>query len=196
MAEDAQLLAEEIGERDKSIIFIEWLSYTERESLLSEADIGVSLHPIHIETRYSIRTRILDYIWARLPILSTEGDITSEWIRDFGLGQVVPPHDPKEVEKALVKMLGQSKEAWLENFSTFGDAYKWDHVAAPLRRYCLEGGYAADRENREELLSGGFEKNGSMQLNWARARFILRTQGWGGLIHRTLRYLQRKIAIS
>ena len=194
MAEDAQSLAEEIGEKDKSIIFIEWLSYMDREALLSEADIGVSLHPIHIETRYSIRTRILDYIWARIPILSTAGDIASEWIHDYELGQVVPPHDSEAVEKALVSMLGKPKDSWLGQFEAFGDAYQWEAVAAPLRQYCLEGGYAADRLDREKQVAGEYKSRAAWNLNWARARFIFRSEGWGGLTHRTWRYFQRKIA--
>jgi GT2 family glycosyltransferase/glycosyltransferase involved in cell wall biosynthesis len=193
MAEDAQSLADDIGEREKSIIFIEWLSYADREALLSEADIGVSLHPIHIETRYSIRTRILDYIWARLPILSTEGDITSEWIRDFGLGRVVEPHDAAAVEKALTTMLKRSKDSWKGQFDSFGDANKWEHIAAPLQQYCLEGGYAADRLEREKLTAGVIETRGTPGLNWARARFIYRSEGFGGLTHRTWRYIQRRI---
>ena len=194
MAEDAQSLAEQINEKDKTIIFIEWLSYRKRESLLSEADIGVSLHPIHIETRFSIRTRILDYIWARLPIVSTEGDIASEWIREYGIGQVVPSDDSKSVEQALISILGQSKDAWQENFEAFGDEYTWEHVAAPLRKYCLDGGYAADRMDRELPAAGDFGQGPTWRLNWARARFIYRSEGWGGLSHRTWRYVQRKIA--
>lgn len=194
MAEEAQALAEEIGEFDKSIIFIEWLSYRDREALLSEADAGVSLHPVHIETRFSIRTRILDYIWAGLPIISTEGDITSEWIRKYGLGQVVAEGDASSVERALINILNRSKASWQEKFEAFGDAYCWEKVAAPLKKYCLTGGYAADRMVRGKELAGDRSRGQTWRLNWARARFIYRSEGWQGLSHRTLRYFQRRIA--
>jgi len=194
MAEDAQSLAKNIGEKDKSIIFIEWLSYQEREALLCEADIGVTLHPVHIETRYSIRTRMLDYIWARLPVLTTDGDIASEWIREYELGHVVPPDDTRSVEQALISLLGQSKDSWSRQFEVFGDDFKWEHVAAPLRRYCMEGSYAPDRLDREISVVGGNEPGGGWQLKWARARFVYRSEGWQGLTHRTWRYLQRHIA--
>ena len=39
---------------------------------LTEADAGVSTHHEHIETTYSFRTRILDYLWASLPIVATD----------------------------------------------------------------------------------------------------------------------------
>jgi GT2 family glycosyltransferase len=194
MAEDAQSLAENIGEKDKTIIFFEWLSYQDREALLCEADVGVSLHPVHIETRYSIRTRMLDYIWARLPVVVTDGDITSEWIREYGLGQVVPPQDTRAVEQALISMLDKSKDSWFQKFEAFGDDFQWGEVAAPLRKYCLEGLYAPDRLDRERSTVGKNESGGGWSLNWARVRFIYRSEGWRGLTHRTWRYFQRKIA--
>jgi len=194
MAEDAQTFADNIGEKDKSIIFFEWLSYQEREALLSETDIGVTLHPVHIETRYSIRTRMFDYLWARLPVLTTDGDIASEWIREYELGHVVPPDDTRSVEQALISLLGQSKDSWSRQFEVFGDDFKWEHVAAPLRRYCMEGSYAPDRLDREMSGVGENESGGGWQLKWARARFIYRSEGWQGLTHRTWRYLQRHIA--
>jgi hypothetical protein len=63
MAERAERLAAELGHKDHTIFFLEWTPYDEREGLLCEADVGVTLHPKQIETRYSIRTRVFDYIW-------------------------------------------------------------------------------------------------------------------------------------
>ncbi|MFV2044527.1 MAG: glycosyltransferase family 4 protein, partial [Anaerolineales bacterium] len=102
-------LAEEIGEKDRSILFFEWIPYEDREALLLEADVGTVLHPIHIETRYAIRTRVMDYFWARLPVLITEGDVTGEWVETYGLGRVVPPHDPQAVAEALCELLERPK---------------------------------------------------------------------------------------
>jgi len=137
---------------------------------------------------------MLDYIWARLPVVVTDGDITSEWIREYGLGQVVPPQDTRAVEQALISMLDKSKDSWFQKFEAFGDDFQWGEVAAPLRKYCLEGLYAPDRLVRERSAVGKNESGGGWRLNWARARFIYRFEGWRGLTHRTWRYLQRKIA--
>ena len=41
------------------------MPYDERADYLLDADVGVSTHFPHIETEFSFRTRILDYLWAR-----------------------------------------------------------------------------------------------------------------------------------
>jgi hypothetical protein len=190
MAQKAQNLAAEIGEKDLSIIFIEWVSYQERETLLSEADIGVALHPIHVETRYSIRTRMLDYLWARLPILVTDGDITSEWVRQYNLGVVVPPFDPQAVATGLNRLLDGQKEDFSPAFEPLFKRYRWSRVVEPLKRYCLEGGYAPDRQER----SVQPEPEPTERSNFARAIYIFRTEGPKALLHRAWRHLQWRLS--
>lgn len=50
-----------------------------------EADAGVSTHMSHVETTFSFRTRILDYLWAgRPPMVVTEGDSFAELVEREG----------------------------------------------------------------------------------------------------------------
>jgi GT2 family glycosyltransferase/glycosyltransferase involved in cell wall biosynthesis len=190
MAQKAQQLAAEIGEKDRTIIFIEWVSYQDRERLLSEADIGVALHPIHVETRYSIRTRMLDYLWARLPILVTDGDITSEWVQQYNLGVVVPPFEPQAVSAGLIDLLDQPKAEFAKAFEPLFVHYRWSQVVEPLRRYCLEGGYAPDRLER----SAQIESEPPNRSNLARALYIFRTEGPKTFLHRVWRHLQWRLS--
>ncbi len=186
MAQRAQQLSAEIGEKDRSIIFIEWVSYQERETLLNEADVGVALHPIHVETRYSIRTRMLDYLWARLPILVTDGDITSEWVRQYNLGVVVPPFEPDAVSAGLNLLLDKQKTDFAPAFEPLFLRHRWSRVVEPLLRYCLQGGYAPDRQER----SIQAEPEPANRSNLARAIYIFRTEGLKALLHRAWRHLQ------
>ncbi len=110
------LSLEKIGEKDRTVFFIEWLPYEDREALLSEADIGVTLHTRHVETHFSIRTRVLDYIWARLPILVSEGDVTSEWVHEYALGRVIRPQDSDAVTQAILEILSVPKSSWYPQF--------------------------------------------------------------------------------
>lgn len=189
MAQRAQQLADEIGEKGRTIFFYEWLPYEELEGLLCEADVGVVLHPEHVETRYSIRTRVLDCLWTRLPVLVTDGDVTSEWVRDFGCGRVVPPQDPAAVADALCEILDRPRDAWTASFDQAREVFCWSRVVEPLRQYCLEGRRAPDREAaRAAAADQSAAKAGRRRL--ARALYILRREGFRALVRRTWRYVR------
>lgn len=186
-------LAEQIGEKDKTIVFIEWVSYEDRESLLLEADIGVALHPVHIETRYSARTRILDYLWAGLPVLVTEGDVTSEWVQEFGLGRVAPESDPNGVAQALIEILDHEKTDFKPAFKPLLQKFSWSAVVQPLLSYCLQGGYAPDRNERLVISqSPPVEKYSRI----GRAKYIWHSEGTKALLHRIWRYIQWRLSRS
>lgn len=192
MAEKTEKMAAEIGEKDRSILFFEWLSYEERESLLCEADIGITLHPVHVETRYSLRTRVLDYLWAKLPVLITEGDITSEWVQQYGLGEVVPPYDVNSVARSLIAMLDKPKESWSSSFDPLRVSLRWSEVVKPLLQYCQEGTYAPDRQERGVLTETPDPPG--LKAGLIRARYILQNEGIGMLFHRGWRYLQWRLS--
>jgi glycosyltransferase involved in cell wall biosynthesis len=192
MAEKVEMLAKEIGEKDRTILFFEWLSYEDREALLTEADIGVALHPIHVETRYSLRTRVLDYIWARLPIVVTAGDVTSEWVQKYAIGIVVPPFDVETVAAGLNAILDQPKHVWSQSFDPLHDSLHWSDVVGPLRRYCLEGARAADRPVGSTLED--VPDTAWLSTMMARARNIQRTEGTRTLLHRAWRHLQWRLS--
>jgi glycosyltransferase involved in cell wall biosynthesis len=182
MVDKAIQLADEIGEGGRTIRFIEWVSYADRESLLSESDIGVTLHPITIETHYSLRTRVLDYIWARLPILVTQGDVTSEWVENNGLGMVVPEGSTEAVASALTTLLNASKREWYTAFERMHEKFNWEQVVEPLRQYCLQPRHAPDRLDRTSK---------SILIQYPdskihKAREILKEQGLGGLLSRVI----------
>lgn len=191
VVKQAESLAEELGEKDKTIIFIEWLSYVDREALLCEASVGVVLHPLHLETRYSIRTRVLDYLWAGLPVLVTQGDVTSQWVFEHSLGRVVPPRDVAATSQALVELLSQHKSDWAPAFAGLRETLTWSQVCFPLQQYCLNGAPAPDRKcgksTHHKAISG-------WRSNLARARFIFKREGFNALLYRLRRYLQWRIS--
>jgi GT2 family glycosyltransferase len=192
MAEKTERLASETGELGKTILFFEWLSYEDREALLTEADVGVALHPVHVETRYSLRTRVLDYIWARLPILVTEGDITSEWVQEFNIGRVIPAFDAAAAAEGLKEILRKPKTSWKESFEPLHRALRWKLVVAPLRQYCLDGEHAPDRKFQRELENE--PDSAWLPAMLARARSIQRSEGTRTLLHRAWRHLQWRLS--
>ncbi len=97
--------ATKLGLINKKVFFNEgWVPYDERKDFLCASDIGVSMHFDHLETRFSFRTRILDYIWAGLPIISTKGDSFADLIEKKCLGTVVDYNDSVAISQAIVAL--------------------------------------------------------------------------------------------
>lgn len=139
IAWEAQQLSERLGLTGKHVFFnTGWVPYNERADYLLDADLGVSTHFHHIETAFSFRTRILDYLWANLPIVATGGDTFGQLIQDNDLGRVVQPEDVDGLEEALEAMLFD-EEAIVEvkrAVANFAESYRWQNVLKPLVEFC------------------------------------------------------------
>jgi glycosyltransferase involved in cell wall biosynthesis len=146
-AADARAAADRLGLTGETVFFNEsWVDYETRADYLLDADLGVSTHVWHAETRFAFRTRILDYLWAGLPIVATDGDVFADVIRERSLGTVVPPGDPQAIADA-VKTLLHSDEARDEVADRVRDArddFTWERALAPLVEFCRDPRPAPD----------------------------------------------------
>ena len=139
MATELRTLADERGLVGTHVFFNDgWVDYESRAGFLLEADVGVSTHLEHVETAYSFRSRILDYLWAGLPIVATSGDAFGELIVSEGLGAAVAPGDEEALEAALWRLLGSEEEsaACRENVARVAPRFAWEHALRPLLAFC------------------------------------------------------------
>ncbi len=140
-------LADELGLTGTHVFFNEdWVPYETLADYLLDADIGVSCHFPHVETEFSFRTRILDYLWADLPIVSTEGDGFADLVRERGLGRAVPAEDAEALADALGDLLTDPVAAAAARAAVTETArdFTWPVVLAPLVAFCREPRRAAD----------------------------------------------------
>lgn len=147
MASSAYLLAEELGRLGTHVFFNDgWVDYASRQNYLMEADIGVSTHFEHLETRYSFRTRMLDYIWCELPIVATEGDTLSLLTKERGLGLTIPPEDVTACADAI-RTLRADQDAYdrcVENLRALAPTMTWTQALKPIVDFCRNPRRAAD----------------------------------------------------
>ena len=122
------------------------MEYERRADWLLDADVGVSTHLDHVETRFSFRTRILDYLWAGLPVLCTEGDTLAEEIARREIGVAVRAADVEAAAAAIVRFAGDG--AWRADCgrraADYAATLTWERVAAPLLAFCAEPRRAPD----------------------------------------------------
>ena len=142
-AVEAWELSNELELTDVHVFFSDsfssgWIPYAERGRYLADATIGVSTHHNHVETAFSFRTRILDYFWAGLPVVTTRGDALADVIERAGAGRTVDPGDVDGLASAIAGLLDD--EAALKSAAAasarLADDYRWSTVAQPLLEFC------------------------------------------------------------
>ncbi|MDQ3762088.1 MAG: glycosyltransferase [Actinomycetota bacterium] len=148
MAGQTRQLAEVLGLTGKQVYFNEtWVPYADRQNWLLDADAGVTTHFEHVETTFAFRTRVLDYLWAGLPIVTTDGDAFAELVGTEQLGVVVPASDPAALATALQRVLYDDAFATgcRERIAAVAQRYTWEAVLAPLVEFCRHPRPAPDR---------------------------------------------------
>lgn len=148
MADRTRDLAHRLGLTDKHVFFNEtWVPYDERQNYLLDADCGVTTHFEHVETTFAFRTRVLDYLWAGLPVITTDGDSFADLVRQERLGVVVPAEDADALARALEKALYDADfaEQCRARIVAVRERFTWENVLAPLTGFCRDPRPAADR---------------------------------------------------
>jgi glycosyltransferase involved in cell wall biosynthesis len=147
VAGEARALTDQLELTDRHVFFNPgWVPYTQRQNFLLDADVGVSTHLDHLETTFAFRTRILDYLWAGLPVVTTEGDAFGTLVRAEHLGATVAERDVAGLASALTRLLYDEEAATASraNVGRIRERFFWPRVLAPLMRFCADPHRAAD----------------------------------------------------
>jgi glycosyltransferase involved in cell wall biosynthesis len=158
-------LAEQRGLLGKHVFFREgWVPYNDRGRYLADADIGVSTHVLHVETAFSFRTRMLDYLWAGLPIVCTEGDEFAGIVAREGLGRVVAERDRVGLAVAFRELLADPVELarCRAAASRTAERFLWPVALAPLVAYCADPWRAPDARRIKRKTGPGARIGGSL----------------------------------
>jgi glycosyltransferase involved in cell wall biosynthesis/GT2 family glycosyltransferase len=202
---ESRALADELGLTGRHVFFHDaWVPYDQRQNFLLDADVGVSTHHLHAETAFSFRTRVLDYLWAGLPIVTTEGDALADVVADRGLGLSVPPNDVEALATALVRLLTDDElvAGCRERIAVVADELRWDLVLEPLVAFCRSPRRAADvapaqrsRPSRVPVALGG-----RLGADARTVEALYRAGGWpevvdaaGGRVRRAGLQLRRRV---
>lgn len=173
MLVDSRNLAAELGLLDTHVFFNEgWVPYAQRANALLDADLGVSTHLDHLETAFSFRTRILDYLWSGLPIVATRGDTFESIIESNNLGIVVNPGDVDELAQAIERLLfNEALNAQIRtNVKTYADSMHWQNTLEPLVDFVRSATPSADHSSK---YSQALLRLSKVSMGPIRARLIL-----------------------
>ena len=145
---EARLASEATGLHGKRILWLDPVPFAQRGALLLDADIGVSFHRPSIETTFAFRTRLLDFIWAGLPIVAADGDVLGDEVQTRGLGRTVTAGDVGQLHDALLAVLAEpdARSARVRAFARARQQFEWAQVMLPLSVYCTAPWRAAGRD--------------------------------------------------
>jgi glycosyltransferase involved in cell wall biosynthesis len=142
----AQELANKLNLNGNKIIFqAGWIPYNQVHNYFLEANVGISAHFDTLETLYSFRTRILHYLWAGKPIITTAGDIFAEQIKTYQAGIVVDYNSEAAWEDAIEAMHDADLYAkYQRGVAKLARNYYWSNVTKPLKNLQQHASIAPD----------------------------------------------------
>jgi glycosyltransferase involved in cell wall biosynthesis len=168
----------------------DWIPYDRRGAWLAGADAGVTAHHDGLEARYAHRTRVLDYIWAGLPVVASRGDALAELIERERLGAVADPGDVAGFAAACAEALGPAGDDARARIAALAPTLRWDVVAAPLVDWCAS---AAGRPRRRVRRSA-VRRASLAQYRWALGE-TLAEDGAGAALRRVGRRVRRAVRL-
>lgn len=186
-------LASRLGVLNENVFLNDWVEYEERENYLLEADIGITLHHDNVETRFSFRTRVLDYLWAGLPLITTRGDAMADLVREKGLGITVNYGDVHGIVEAILLLADDPviREECRKNSLQASSFFQWSKILGPLIAFCESPKPAPDKKYKNHLLSFSTKPPRTWTYYLGRFKYYFRAKGFKGAMIQTLRWLSR-----
>jgi glycosyltransferase involved in cell wall biosynthesis len=112
--------------------FEPWVAYEQREAFYNRFGAALLTFPQSIETDLSMRTRVYDYLWAGLPIVTSSAPGTDELLTRYGAGEIVRTTSPQDFAAALVRVLRDDRARMREGARRFVDEHQWSRALQPL----------------------------------------------------------------
>jgi glycosyltransferase involved in cell wall biosynthesis len=130
------------------IRFVPWAAYEDRAAFFEQFAIALLTFPRSIETDLSMRTRVYDYLWCGLPIVTSSAPGTDEILERYGAGSVVAQDNPAAFASELISILrdGARYERLAHGAYDFVQDHQWDRTLAPLRAFCAEPRFEKTKE--------------------------------------------------
>lgn len=121
--------------RAKSYEFVRfepWAAYGERAEFFERFALALITFPRSIETDLSMRTRVYDYLWCGLPIVTSSAPGTDEILERYGAGVVT-----NDFAGAIVSLFADRAryESMVEGSQRFVREHQWDRTLTPLRKF-------------------------------------------------------------
>lgn len=143
-----------VSDRDfKDFVSFEpWVPYPERVPFYDRFNAAILTFPPSLETDLAMRTRVLDYLWAGLPIITSPGRGTDELVERYGAGTIVRQQTPAAFAAAIRRAFSRpdALREMMEGAASFAADFQWERTLEPLRSFCQAPREDASRRHFSE----------------------------------------------
>ena len=115
--------------------FEPWFEYGRRAEFFDRFAIALLTFPQSLETELSMRTRVYDFLWGGLPIVSSPAPGTDELLARYGCGVTVESNSPRAFADAVLQAFS-TQSALRTATERFVSEHQWPEALRPLRDFC------------------------------------------------------------
>jgi glycosyltransferase involved in cell wall biosynthesis len=126
------------------IRFEPWTPYEARGEFFDRFSLALLTFPQSIETDLSMRTRVFDYLWGGLPVITNPAPGIDELLARYDAGMVVPSQAPEDVARAIVSAFERKEMS--DGAARFVEEHQWPRVLEPLRAFCRNPRFDAKKD--------------------------------------------------
>lgn len=125
--------------------FEPWFEYERRGEFFDRFAIALLTFPRSLETELSMRTRVYDYLWGDLPIVTSSAPGTDDILMRYDAGIVVQSSDAAAFAEALVRAI-QQRDRMAAGAERFVREHQWKEALAPLLEFARRPRFDANKE--------------------------------------------------
>jgi glycosyltransferase involved in cell wall biosynthesis len=123
---------------DAFIRFEPWAAYDERAAFFDRFALALLTFRPSIETDLAMRTRVYDYLWCGLPIVTSSAPGTDEILERYGAGSVIRAESAEAFANEVVAIVRDpaAYEQMFRGSQEFVREHQWPRTLEPLREFC------------------------------------------------------------
>lgn len=125
---------------EEIVLIQDWVSFETRADWYLDSDVVVVINKPGQENELAWRTRLVDFAWANLPIISNGGDPVSRLLQENNAVAMFSGLDPKTMSKDIIDLLADGKKLnkIKNNLSIARESLLWKTVTKKLSKDILD----------------------------------------------------------
>lgn len=130
------------------VVFQDWVAFEERADWYLDSDMVVVMNQLGDENELAWRTRLVDFMWANLTIVTNGGDPLGEYLINKQAAARISGKTSSTIAKDISTVLGNPKQIQelKDNLSKVKQEYFWDTITKKLVNVVNDHRRATDLE--------------------------------------------------